>query len=118
MYINNFLRFILTWSRMYPLRTFAFPVKLWLLKQHDIVLYLLPWKSQAKRNVEYGGHSLTVGGEVGILLSDLERIGVKPMHDKDMTQPSRLRTREDTYTSPKQNLTLIKEAVPICQSIY
>lgn len=61
-------------------------------------------------NLESAGHSLAVGGEVEIRLSDVGRVRAKPMYDKDMTQPSRLRIREDTYTFPKQNLTLIKEA--------
>lgn len=36
-------------------------------------------------NLEYTGHSLAVGGEVEILLSDLGRTGDKSTHDKDMT---------------------------------
>lgn len=55
-------------------------------------------------NLESTGHSLAVGGEVEISLSDVGRVGAKPMYDKDMTPPSSLRIREDTYTSPKIKL--------------
>lgn len=69
-------------------------------------------------NLEYAGQSLAVGGEVEILLSDVGRVGAKPMYDKDMTQPSRLRIREATYTSPKPNLTPITEAALTHQPIH
>lgn len=106
-------RLILTLSRMYLLRTSTPWVKFCPSKQHKWCSICHCGKWQAMSNFEGSGHSLSVGGEVEIFLSDLGRVKTLPMPEKGMNMTQKVQTKERQMPwkqkSPK-SWKLIKES--------
>lgn len=82
-------------SRVCLLGTSTFWVKFCPVKQHKRFSIHHSGKWQIMSNLEGSGHSLAVGNEVEIFLSDLGRVKVKYMHDKGMIWLSKFRLRKD-----------------------
>lgn len=90
-------------SRMCLLGIPTLLVKFCPLKAHRIFSICHCRRWQAVSNLEGSGHSLAVGGEAEILLSDLGRVRAKPMPDRGIIWLSRFKRGKDRCPENKQN---------------